>query len=90
MLADLSSAPAGTVVVLHACGHNPTGYDLPTHAWPAVIATMARRQLIPLLDIAYQGSAMGSRTTPPWYALSWHQDSLAWWPHRSQRFLALR
>ncbi|WP_439668898.1 Aspartate aminotransferase [Cupriavidus necator] len=59
MLADLSSASPGTVVVLHACCHNPTGYDLPADAWSAVIETIARRQLIPLLDIAYQGFGDG-------------------------------
>lgn len=59
MIADLSSAAPGTVVVLHACCHNPTGYDLPAEAWSAVMETIARRQLIPLLDIAYQGFGDG-------------------------------
>ncbi|CAJ92627.1 Aminotransferase [Cupriavidus necator] len=59
MLTDLSHASAGTVVVLHACCHNPTGYDLPQDAWPAIIDIIAQRRLIPLIDMAYQGFGDG-------------------------------
>ncbi|MDF3881296.1 amino acid aminotransferase [Cupriavidus basilensis] len=59
LLADLEHTPAGTVVVLHACCHNPTGYDLPAGAWALLIDVMRRNGLIALLDIAYQGFGDG-------------------------------
>ena len=55
MLADLAAAPAGTIVVLHACCHNPTGYDLTDEQWGRVIETVAEAGLVPFLDMAYQG-----------------------------------
>lgn len=55
MLADLAAAPAGTIVVLHACCHNPTGYDLTEQQWGRVIETVTTAGLIPFLDMAYQG-----------------------------------
>ena len=55
MLADLAAAPAGTIVVLHACCHNPTGYDLTDKQWGRVIETVTTAGLIPFLDMAYQG-----------------------------------
>ncbi|MFT3860887.1 aromatic amino acid transaminase [Micropruina sp.] len=55
MLADLAAAPAGTIVVLHACCHNPTGYDLTGQQWGRVIETVTRAGLVPFLDMAYQG-----------------------------------
>jgi aromatic-amino-acid transaminase len=59
MLADLQAAPAGTVVVLHACCHNPTGYDITPAQWDQVIAVVKARQLVPFLDMAYQGFGHG-------------------------------
>ena len=59
MLEDLRAAEPGTVVVLHACCHNPTGYDLGSEQWDAVIEVLAERQLIPFLDMAYQGFGFG-------------------------------
>ena len=59
MLAALQSAKAGTIVVLHACCHNPTGYDITMAQWAQVIAAVRARDLIPFLDIAYQGFAEG-------------------------------
>lgn len=55
MLADLAAAPAGTIVVLHACCHNPTGYDLTEQQWGSVIDTVTQAGLVPFLDMAYQG-----------------------------------
>lgn len=55
MLADLQAAAPGTIVVLHACCHNPTGYDLTGEQWDRVIATVLERGLTPFLDMAYQG-----------------------------------
>ena len=59
MLQALGAAPAGTVVVLHACCHNPTGYDLSPADWEQVADVVAARGLVPFLDIAYQGFAAG-------------------------------
>jgi aromatic-amino-acid transaminase len=59
MLADLNAAPAGTVVVLHACCHNPTGYDISPAQWDDVIAAVKARGLVPFLDMAYQGFGYG-------------------------------
>ncbi|NBX05604.1 MAG: aspartate/tyrosine/aromatic aminotransferase, partial [Betaproteobacteria bacterium] len=59
MLADLEAAAPGTVVVLHACCHNPTGYDLTPAQWDAVIAVVRKRGLTALLDMAYQGFGHG-------------------------------
>ena len=55
MLADLTAAPSGTIVVLHACCHNPTGYDLTAQQWERVIEAVTAAGLIPFLDMAYQG-----------------------------------
>jgi len=59
MLAALGAAAAGTIVVLHACCHNPTGYDLSPAQWEQVIATLKVRGLVPFLDMAYQGFGEG-------------------------------
>jgi aromatic-amino-acid transaminase len=59
MLADLNAAKAGTIVVLHACCHNPTGYDLTAAQWDQVIAACQARGLVPFLDMAYQGFGDG-------------------------------
>jgi len=59
MLADLSDAAAGDVVLLHGCCHNPTGANLETEAWQAVIAALNERGLVPMIDIAYQGFGDG-------------------------------
>jgi len=59
MLADLKAAAPGTIVVLHACCHNPTGYDLTPEQWGQVIAAVKAGQLTPFLDMAYQGFAHG-------------------------------
>ena len=59
MLAALKAAPAGTVVVLHACCHNPTGYDITPADWHQVIAAVKAQKLVPFLDMAYQGFGQG-------------------------------
>ena len=59
MLADIAAAPAGTIVLLHACCHNPTGYDISPAQWDQVIGTIAAKQLTPFLDMAYQGFGYG-------------------------------
>lgn len=59
MLAALESAPAGTVIVLHACCHNPTGYDITAAQWEQVIAAVKAKNLVAFLDMAYQGFGHG-------------------------------
>ncbi len=59
MLAALNAAPAGTIVVLHACCHNPTGADLTPGQWDQVVEAVKARGLVALLDMAYQGFGDG-------------------------------
>ncbi|MEB0141008.1 MULTISPECIES: amino acid aminotransferase [unclassified Undibacterium] len=59
MLAALRAMPAGAIVLLHACCHNPTGADLTAAQWTEVIAVVVERGLIPFLDMAYQGFGDG-------------------------------
>ncbi len=59
MLADLNAAEADTVVVLHACCHNPTGYDITAAQWEQVIAAVKAKNLVAFLDMAYQGFGYG-------------------------------
>jgi len=59
MLTALNLAAEGTVVVLHACCHNPTGYDITPEQWDQVIAAVKARKLVPFLDMAYQGFGYG-------------------------------
>ena len=59
MVKSLESFPAKTLVILHACCHNPTGADLTPDQWKKIISICQTRQLIPFLDIAYQGFATG-------------------------------
>ena len=59
MLQDLEQLPAKAIVLLHPCCHNPTGADLTPNEWDQVIAVLKQRDLIPFLDIAYQGFGQG-------------------------------
>jgi len=59
MLEQLERAPAGDVVLVHACCHNPTGADLESRQWDTLIGTLQRRRLVPFLDLAYQGFGAG-------------------------------
>ena len=59
MLAALKAAPEGTIVVLHACCHNPTGYDLTPAQWDQIVPVFKERKLVPFLDMAYQGFGQG-------------------------------
>ena len=59
MLASLQSMPAGSIVLLHACCHNPTGADLTDQQWAQVIQVVSERGLVPFLDMAYQGFGDG-------------------------------
>jgi aromatic-amino-acid transaminase len=59
MVAALEKLPAGAIVVLHACCHNPTGVDLSAAQWGQVIEIVKARGLVPFLDLAYQGFGDG-------------------------------
>jgi len=59
MLADLNAAAPGTIILLHACCHNPTGYDITGAQWDQVIAVVKAKNLVPFLDMAYQGFGNG-------------------------------
>jgi aromatic-amino-acid transaminase len=66
MLAALSKAEKHSVVLLHACCHNPTGVDLTNQQWQQLLPRLKERELIPFLDLAYQG-----------YGSSIHEDAYA-------------
>ena len=59
MLADLRNLPARSIVVLHACCHNPTGVDLALDDWKQILDVLRERDHVPFIDIAYQGFGDG-------------------------------
>ena len=59
LLEDLKNLPARSIIVLHACCHNPTGVDLSLDDWKAVLEVLREREHVPFLDIAYQGFGDG-------------------------------
>src|SRR5436190_1153065 len=59
MLAAIAAIPAGDVIVLHACCHNPTGVDPTDEQWTSIITHVRARGLMPVLDLAYQGFGDG-------------------------------
>jgi aspartate aminotransferase len=59
MLETLNGIPRGDIVLLHGCCHNPTGMDLSREQWRMVADVIVERQMIPYIDIAYQGFAEG-------------------------------
>jgi aspartate/tyrosine/aromatic aminotransferase len=59
MLASLNQIPAGDVILLHGCCHNPTGVDPSPEQWQQIGQVLAAKQILPLLDFAYQGFATG-------------------------------
>jgi aromatic-amino-acid transaminase len=59
MKACLNGLPAGSIILLHACCHNPTGADLSDAQWGEIVAICQNRGLVPFLDMAYQGFADG-------------------------------
>jgi aromatic-amino-acid transaminase len=59
MLATLRGLPARSIVLLHACCHNPTGVDLSREQWQALVPVLRERELLPFLDLAYQGYGDG-------------------------------
>ena len=59
MLADIQAAAPGTVILLHACCHNPTGYDINAAQWDQVVNAIKANNLVAFLDMAYQGFGHG-------------------------------
>lgn len=59
MLAALRKAPAGDLVLLHGCCHNPSGLDPTVEEWQAIADVVVERELLPFIDMAYQGFAEG-------------------------------
>jgi len=57
MLAALREAPAGDIVLLHGCCHNPSGLDPSEDEWRAIAEVIVERELVPFIDVAYQGFA---------------------------------
>ncbi|MBU6468409.1 MAG: aspartate/tyrosine/aromatic aminotransferase [Betaproteobacteria bacterium] len=55
MIEKLNHSPAGTIIVLHACCHNPSGVDLNHEQWQEIIQIVKAKNLVPFLDLAYQG-----------------------------------
>lgn len=59
LLADLRAAKPGTIVLLHCCCHNPTGYDPTPQQWDLIVQAVQEQQLLPFIDMAYQGFSRG-------------------------------
>ena len=59
MISDLENAQSGDVVLLHGCCHNPSGVDPTREQWATLAALLAERQLLPMIDFAYQGMGAG-------------------------------
>lgn len=59
MIEDLEAAPEGAILVLHACGHNPTGVDVSLEQWSGLLAVALRKRFLTLWDVAYQGFVQG-------------------------------
>jgi aspartate aminotransferase len=66
MLADLKAAPENSVIILHACAHNPTGVDPTKEQWKQIAEVVKEKKLFPLFDSAYQGFASGDLDNDAW------------------------
>ncbi|XP_017836763.1 aspartate aminotransferase, cytoplasmic-like [Drosophila busckii] len=66
MLADLEQAPASSIIVLHACGHNPSGMDPTKEQWMQIADLMEEKNLVPLFDFAYHGFVSGDPDLDAW------------------------
>ena len=70
MCQDLSSAPMGSVVLLHACAHNPTGVDPTPDQWQGILKVVQERRLLPFFDSAYQVSIWSNAASKTYKAIS--------------------
>lgn len=59
MLESISTIPEGDVIILHGCGHNPTGIDIKNEQWSKILEVIKDRKLLPIIDMAYHGLAKG-------------------------------
>lgn len=66
MVSTLEAAPEGSVILLHACAHNPTGVDATQDQWKQIAQLMKQKRHFPFFDCAYQGFASGSLETDAW------------------------
>merc|ERR1719466_476150 len=66
MMEDLEGAPMHSVIILHACAHNPTGVDPTKEQWGKIAELIRRKNLFPFFDCAYQGFASGCLDTDAW------------------------
>ena len=66
LMEDLTNAPSGSVVVLHACAHNPTGIDPTKEQWIKIADLVEEKKLFPFFDCAYQGFASGDLDKDAW------------------------
>ncbi|XP_022173895.1 aspartate aminotransferase, cytoplasmic-like isoform X2 [Myzus persicae] len=71
---DISNASVDSVIILHVCGHNPTGLDLTKEQWKTIAEIMKERKLIPFFDIAYQGMASGDIEEDTWPVRYFHSE----------------
>jgi len=71
---DLSNAPKGSVVLLHACAHNPTGVDPTEEQWVVLSKLFKEKDLFPFLDSAYQGFASGDCDKDAFALRTFHKD----------------
>lgn len=66
MIDTLDKAPEGSIILLHACAHNPTGVDPTQEQWKKIAEVMKERSLFPFFDTAYQGFASGDLNKDGW------------------------
>jgi aspartate aminotransferase len=66
LIEDLENAPEGSVIILHACAHNPTGMDPTQEQWKQIAEVMKSKKLFPFFDSAYQGFASGDPVKDAW------------------------
>ena len=66
MISAISSAPEHSIILLHACAHNPTGVDPTQEQWKKIASVMREKSHFPFFDCAYQGFASGSLETDAW------------------------
>nr|BBA45747.1 glutamate oxaloacetate transaminase, cytoplasmic [Pachyrhynchus infernalis] len=65
-LEDISNAPEGSIIILHACAHNPTGCDPTQEHWEQIAQVIKHKKLFPFFDSAYQGFASGDLDKDAW------------------------
>lgn len=66
LIQSMRDAPEGSIYVLHACAHNPTGVDPTREQWKGIAKVMREKNLFPFFDCAYQGFASGDLDNDAW------------------------